>query len=246
MASEYLKWKYRDVKPDAPIELTQEEKRRNWWDYHKWHVVIGIFLCIAAIDIGKDVFQIGTVEPDFQIAYVGTRSLPDDTVTALQDAFASYGEDCNGDGEVIVQLNQYVETSDKDSTENDNVSYAYASQVRLMGDLEDCESYFFILEDGETFQKDYAVLSCLDGSEVPENASSFDNCYIRWRDCPVPSSMDLGTYEESLAGQKINGNSQDLLADLVLARRVFWQDHTVKNKDQCDALWNKLMEGVLP
>ena len=38
MASEYLKKKYQDVKPDAPVELTPAEKRRNWWYYNKWYV----------------------------------------------------------------------------------------------------------------------------------------------------------------------------------------------------------------
>lgn len=34
MASEYLKWKYRDVKPDQTVELTPRQKRANWWYYH--------------------------------------------------------------------------------------------------------------------------------------------------------------------------------------------------------------------
>ena len=34
MASEYLKWKYRDVKPDEPSpELTGKEKLANWFHY---------------------------------------------------------------------------------------------------------------------------------------------------------------------------------------------------------------------
>ena len=45
MASEYLKWKYRDVKPDEPIRLTRKEKALNWWHYHKWYVLLGILRC---------------------------------------------------------------------------------------------------------------------------------------------------------------------------------------------------------
>ena len=59
MASEYLKWKYRDVKPDEPIVYTKEEKRRNWWDYHKWHVVIAVVLVLIAADIIWDALGIG-------------------------------------------------------------------------------------------------------------------------------------------------------------------------------------------
>ena len=34
--------------------------------------------------------------------------LPEATVTALQQQLAAYGEDCNGDGKVVVKLNQYT------------------------------------------------------------------------------------------------------------------------------------------
>ena len=34
--------------------------------------------------------------------------LPEDTVNALQDALAAYGEDRNGDGKVVVTLNVYT------------------------------------------------------------------------------------------------------------------------------------------
>ena len=46
MASEYLKWKYRDVKPDAPLVLTPKEKRANWWHYHKWTLLSGVVVAV--------------------------------------------------------------------------------------------------------------------------------------------------------------------------------------------------------
>ena len=36
--------------------------------------------------------------------------------------------------------------------------YAAASNVRLMADLDACESYFFLLEDPDGFQEGYEVL----------------------------------------------------------------------------------------
>ena len=35
MAGEYVRWLARVVKPAEKKELTPEEKRRNWWAYHK-------------------------------------------------------------------------------------------------------------------------------------------------------------------------------------------------------------------
>ena len=49
MASEYLKWKYRDVQRREAVVLTPAERRKNWWHYHKWHVVIGLALAVLAV-----------------------------------------------------------------------------------------------------------------------------------------------------------------------------------------------------
>lgn len=48
MASEYLRWKYKDVQPDKPAALTEKQRRQNWWHYHKLHVLLGAAaVCIA-------------------------------------------------------------------------------------------------------------------------------------------------------------------------------------------------------
>ena len=44
MASEYLKWKYRDIKPDQPVEHTKKQKAANWWHYHRWWLLAGVVL----------------------------------------------------------------------------------------------------------------------------------------------------------------------------------------------------------
>ena len=43
--SEYLNWKFRDVKPDGPAPaLTARQKLANWWHYSKWFVAAGAVL----------------------------------------------------------------------------------------------------------------------------------------------------------------------------------------------------------
>ena len=112
MASEYLRWKYKDVQPNKPVTRTKKQRRQNWWHYHKWHVILGLAaVCIAG----------------------------------------NLGTDCNGDGKIVVQVNQYLSAQE-------DVMYAAASNVRLMADLDACESYFFLLEDPEGFQQGYEVL----------------------------------------------------------------------------------------
>ena len=151
MASEYLKWKYRDVRPDVPVELTKKQRRRNWWHYHKWHVGIGVIIILI---IGNLLWHAVTqVHPDCQIAYVGAYPLSEEEAAAWEGRLSALGADFNGDGKVVVRLNQYPTGGS-----GDDLMYAAASNVKLMADLDACESYFFLLEDPEGFQADYEVL----------------------------------------------------------------------------------------
>lgn len=151
MASEYLKWKYRDVQPDVPVELTKKQRRRNWWHYHKWHVGLGVIaIAIVCNLVWHAVTQ---VHPDYQIAYVGVYPLPEEEAAAWEDRLSALGVDCNGDGRVVVQMNQYPTGG-----ESDDMMYAAASNVKLMADLNSCESCFFLLEDPEGFQTNYEIL----------------------------------------------------------------------------------------
>ena len=236
MASEYLKWKYRDVHPDEPAELTPEQKRANWWYYHKWHVVLGVVLLLSAASILARALGFGESRPDYQIAYVGAASLPEDTAAALENALSDLGTDCNGDGRVIVRLNQYV-------TGSDDAMYAYAQRIRLMADIDACDSCFFLLDDPEGFQDTCGVLALADGS-LPEDGES-GPLYLSWSDCPVLNALQLGGYSESLLGEALMGDSQERLSGLFLARRGFWADKPPAYPEQCDALWNVITKGAV-
>ena len=242
MASEYLKWKYRDVQPDAPVEYTPQQKRRNWWHYHKWHVLIGAVLLLIVLDVGRSAFHIGEIQPDVQIAYVGSAPLPEDTVTSLEAALAGLCEDASGDGRSVVQINQYILASG----DSDAASYTAASSARLIGDLESCDSGLFLLEDAEAFQKDYQILARLDGSLPTGYEKSVEDRYLRWADCPALTGLELGSYTSAILDETVTGNSQELLSGLYIARRGFWGDKTVKYPEALDALWAELTEGAAP
>lgn len=160
MASEYLKWKYKDVQPEAKTELTPSQRRRNWWYYHKWWVAGGILLLLAVCTFAWGKVQDWQNRPDYQVAYVGTSYLDEDTAQGWEKTFAALAEDADGNGKTIVRLNQYVFPPD------DPEGSASAS-VLLMSDLLDCESYFFLLEDPEGFQESYEVLQPGNGEALP-------------------------------------------------------------------------------
>ncbi len=241
MASEYLKWKYRDVKPEEKRELTPAEKRANWWHYHKWHIAIAAVLVLSVGSILWHVLGVGEAKPDIQIAYVGAEPLPADTAFALQNALAGLFTDCDGDGAVTVQLNQYVTGGHAD--EADDVYYAYAASAKLMADITQCDSYLFLLDDPDTFQRNYAVLRPLTGDSAAEGMP-WEECALRWSDCPVLSGLDMGSYTEQMLDQQTSGESQDLLSGLYVARRGFWTEKTCAYPGACDGLWDTLTEGA--
>ncbi len=119
-----------------------------------------------------------------------------------------------------------------------------AARVGLMADLERCDSFFFILEDGETFQRDYQILAHTDGTLPSETEAASDACWMRWADCPVLRGLDLGEYTETVAGTEVSGDSQSLLSDFCFARRGFWTEKTCKYPEKCEELWNTLTEGA--
>lgn len=237
MASEYLKKKYQDVKPDAPVVLTRAQKRKNWWYYHKWFVAAGAAALLILGSIAWDALR--QAAPDYQIAYVGEHPLPEDTAAALESALSGLGGDLNGDGDVVVRLVQYAFSSEADP------GTAASAGVRLMADIVECESYFFLLEDPDGFQRSYHTLRRLDGSLPADGDYSAEGTCLPWVQCPTLAGLDLGDYTERVLGQTVTGDSGGLLSGMFIARRGFWTEQTVLYPQGCDALWEKMTEGAI-
>lgn len=97
----------KDLKPRKQRQYSRKERWANWWDYNlKWVLIFGIAGAFVAYCFIGQYFL--TTHPDYNIAVVSPYYLPEATVTALQQQLAAYGEDCNGDGKVVVKLNQYT------------------------------------------------------------------------------------------------------------------------------------------
>lgn len=234
MPSEYHKWIARDVKPEKKIPLTKAQQRINWWYYHKWYLIFGVGMLLGLGSFLWYVLGIGQVEPDYQIAYVGTRNLPEGTVSAVESALSALGEDLNGDGKIVAELVQYV---------SQDLESDAAANVALVGDLINCESYIFLLEDPESFQRRTQVLSRLDGS-LPTEEDPIEQIYLPWNQCPVLAGLELGGYEYSLLGGTEKGSSQELLSGLYIARRSFGEGEAPRYPEGCEALWETITKGA--
>ena len=71
------------IQSEKHRHLSRLEKWKNWWHYYKWYVICGIILTGIACNLTGNALGLWHPAPDFQIAYVGETTLPEDTVSAL-------------------------------------------------------------------------------------------------------------------------------------------------------------------
>lgn len=218
------------------------KKAKNWWYYYKWYVICGVILAGIIVNIAGSYLGLWTKAPDLQIAYIGRAPLPADTVSALEQAFASLISDFNGDGKIIVRINQY--TSGLPGDDADMVSYEYASEISLIGDISDGESYLFLMDDPAEFQRDFQLLALPDGSCPDDTDYSVEDKVILWAACPLLTTMELGSYSVSIPGETSTAANQELLAGLYLGRRCFFTSKVTPYSDKCSLLWEALADSA--
>lgn len=190
-----------ELKPDTP-----KKKWDNFWFYHKWHVVIAIVVIILAAFFIHD--MVTKVNPDYEIGMITEATYPSDLVDGLQAQLAKYGEDLNGDGKVVVQVNQYV-LSAGDEPDAAMAQMQEASFVKLSADLSSGTSVIFITDKAslEHQQSTTQMFSYPDGTNPKEGAKDYDKMRVPLKDCKNLSSLRYNV-ELSSGG---NGNLYDNL-----------------------------------
>ena len=89
------------------------EKIKNWWWYHKFHVLIGV-LALAVV-IYSFAQNAGKPEADYDVALLLAQPCPEEYLNELPATLAAAGIDTNSDGEVLVELHTYfVDLADED------------------------------------------------------------------------------------------------------------------------------------
>lgn len=227
----------------APREYSRQEKASNWWHYHKIAVAIVVILVLLFAWLLHD--MLSQVDPDLQVGYVGAQALPNETVEALQAALTPYCTDRNGDGKVIVQINQFNVAFGEASQDADPYSQM-AGMTQLDANMAaDTETYLYLLEDPEGFENRLAVLQYRDGTLPPDGeAGDWTRMVYRWSDCPVLSAMDLGSYTMFGDTGDTQFSSQELMAPLYLACRGDLSEETPEAYTQAAALWDTLTAGA--
>ncbi len=208
----------RPAAPEKPLTAQEQKKRSraNWW-YYNW----GIVTVAAMVIVGVAYVAHGlltTVDPDYTVAVVTAEALPDETVQRLQTALADYAEDANGDGAVIVQVNNYTWSADAALTD---MNGQMAGATQLNTDLANGESKIWILDDPEGFEQAYGALSEKLGSD-------WQTKLMPWSDLPALSGLELGSYNTAADGsQTVDIQSR-------------FAGYSVAVFDASDALWQAL------
>ena len=89
-----------DTLHQAPAPMTRRQKWKNWWYYHKFHLLVGL---VAIVIGGYLIYGMVTeVKPDYTIVMLSKSGYAGDLMENLGDQLSVYGKDRNGDGKVAI------------------------------------------------------------------------------------------------------------------------------------------------
>lgn len=224
--------------------VTAKDKRKNWWYYHKFHLLIGI---IAVALVGNFIYSIATkVDPDYTIALLTSYSMPENGLTQLEECITPYADDRNGDGKVVVRVSNYVFSQDtSDYTQQE------ASLVRFIADANENQSIIYLHdEDGfnalATSDNLEGFFQYNDGTAMPQGADDFENAMVSWEEVKafdefVPQTTEGDLYDSDIL--------QELYGRLRVSLRAAEGSSIEKDEkdleyyDDCLALFQRLKDG---
>lgn len=194
------------------IELkTPRDKRKNWWFYHKNHLILGI---VGAAILGSIVWSIvSKVEPDYTVGMITSYNVPAQVLESLEGHLAQYADDRNGDGRVVVQVNSYVFGS---AASAEDVQATQAAYARFAGDATLASCILYIHDDmgfkslGDSFQ---GFFQYNDGSPMPDDAWDYENAMRPWEEIP-------GLAEFSAQGSGISNWTPEVVQELCSRLRL--------------------------
>lgn len=170
-------------------DLTPRQRLEHWWHYH-WYFVL-LVLAAAGLGIYFASAWGSAVPEDYSVAWVGPCYLDEEVQTALTAALAAYGEDVNGDGQVVVRIRQLALDLRSIAQRGTNGQQEYADLLALDADLNCGQSTLFLLADPEAFQAYSGALLYLDGTEPRAGAADWENMAASWEDAvgPLPEGI---------------------------------------------------------
>lgn len=195
---------------------TPAQRLGNWWHYHKWQVLLAAALLGIGVALLTGWFD--QTQPDLRVGYVAVQAMDQDAAARLQTALEGLCEDSNGDGQVLVTLEQYIVSF------NGTVSDAntqMADMARLSADLRAADGpAIFLLDDPAGLQRSIGALQYLNGAQPPEqppyDAQNWRQMVYDWQDCRLLAE-DLSVQELYIARRA------ESLTPATAAGEALWQ-----------------------
>ena len=189
------------------IELkSAKDKRKNWWDYHKGHVLLGAVLLAAAVSVIYSI--VSKVKPDYSIGLLTSFQLPERIIAQMEEHIAQYGEDRNGDGRVVVDLCPYVFSPCMTLQDQQVIQASFTRFARdaamdaCMAYLHDSEAFLMMEENFEGF------FQYNDGSPMEPGDRDYQEAMRPWRDF-----AGLADFDPSL--EDLDGWSPEVVDELM-------------------------------
>lgn len=162
-------------------ELPLNEKISHIWTYYKWWI-IGILA--GVLIVAGTAYEILTQPKyDLEISYFSDAPVSDDVIASMEDYFAQFAEDTDGNG--IVNVKIYNSSM---SMAGNDPSYQMAIQSKLVAELASKSYPVYIFDDlfaemvnQDSFKDSFDEL--VDMSEIPELKSAFginDDSHLYW------------------------------------------------------------------
>ena len=164
-----------------------KKQLRNFWYYHKVHVII--ILAVLAAVLWFRLQDRQTTAPDYHAAIVSPRGCPDEQLAKLRSVLEGAGKDQNGDGLVSVTVQVYRFAVGEDGQERTEIA-------KLDADLVGKQSGIFFVEDPGRFEEatngiGKAADAVPVGDIPPLTDCGIDGLYLLVRDSAGPKYAEL-------------------------------------------------------
>ncbi len=190
------------VKPE-----TAKDKRKNWWFYHKGHLLAGVIAAALVFSFFYSIFS--KVKPDYTVALLTSYTMPESGKQELERCLTPYADDRNGDGRVTVSVVNYV-FSGALPTSSEMMQQQNGQMAKFMADCSLNESMIFLYDVRafELLEENFdGFFQYNDGTPMPETADDYENARVGWSEIPAFSSF-------SPVGRKGDSFTGDMLLEL--------------------------------
>lgn len=218
-------------RPGAEITLkTKKDKWNNFWFYHRVHVALVV---VAVLFVAYLIYDMVTkVNPDYNVAILSSQYVSTDLTDMLSDELEKYGEDLNGDGQVVVQVNVF-EILQGDAADSVDVNMQMAGVVKFQADLQMGESYLYLTDDVSfiAYGREEGVFAYLDGTPVPEGATDYENMRLPMSECKGLADTEIGQIFQdfSLSVREVRDDLLEDNPDYYLGAREMYENLVAGN-----------------